>query len=268
MNRLLHRGLALSLVLGLGFSVAACGAKNKDESSKKDDDDKKDKKKDKGDDDGKKSKKSKKDKDKVDIKALLDDGGKEKEGMLKVKLPDDSKDVPVIGGDPPSKSDKADKPDDSEAAKTEDPEPSAPASGPWFEMNDLKVAQLDWTKKDYPNAEMLTAKSGKAVLVLIPFDTEEHGQEQLKGAIERMQAVDLKWSSEPKQVKLGADELSAFIGTGHAKIGDTHSPAKLLFAEIKTGKPLNLLVIGIADEDAPEADLNAGEQILTTVKLK
>ena len=38
MNRFTHRGLALCLVLGLGGSLVACGAKNKDESSKKDDD--------------------------------------------------------------------------------------------------------------------------------------------------------------------------------------------------------------------------------------
>ena len=42
---------------------------------------------------------------------------------------------------------------------------------------------------------------------------------------------------------------------------------KLLFAEIKTHQPKPLLVLGLAEEDAPPAELDLGENVVTSIKL-
>jgi hypothetical protein len=276
MNRWMHSGLIAFLIVGLGISGAACGAKKDTSKDDKSSDSKDDKKKDdkkKDDKDAKADKDKKKDK-KVDVNDLLkDDDSNESAGALKIRVPKRTdENVPSLGGDEPAPTGSKDSGgDDNKDEPAGNDTPAAPAQPKknveWFSVGDASVPNPGWTKSGKEPVFMLASPDSKAVLVFIPFKDEAQAEEIVKKSLEGMKAKDMKWSNEPKQVTIGHDHLPAYIGTGHALVGDAQEKMKLLFAEVNTGKPLNLLVVGIADEKAPESDLTDGENILTSIKL-
>jgi hypothetical protein len=277
MKRWMHGCLIGCLVLGMGVSGVACGAKSdstskddksKDKDDKKDDSDKKDKKSDKKEDkdakaDAKDKKSDKKDSDKVDIKDLLkDDSSGEKAGMLKIQLPKDDDDkVPVIGGDDSA----ANAPSDNKADNESGP-PQRASNVEWFPVGVVAVPNPGWKKTDKGNVEILAAADDKMALVFIPFATEDEAQDKTKKFFDGAQATDITWSQKPREVKIGPDHLPAYLGTGHALIGAAKTKMKLLFAEVNTNQPQNLLILGLADEDCPSAELDMGENIVTSIK--
>jgi hypothetical protein len=274
----MKRSLQLSLIaclLGLGLVGPACSSKSshssrdRDERSKDDDDSKDRKRKHEKDDDDEddrsaKNHKHHKSKDEVDIDDLLkDDSGEEKSGMLKVTLPpDDGKDVPVIGGgdEPPIEIAGNDAKDESDSAAPK-------IHVDWFTMGDTSVPNPGWARSDKGPVAILTAPDGKVAFIFVPFTTEDEANLISSKFMEGAQALDMKWTAAPKQVRIGRDHLPANVGSGHGLFGDAKTPMKLVYAEIKTSKSKNLLVIGLEELTAPAAEVDLGKNIVTSIKL-
>ena len=264
----MKRWILVCLALGIGGANLGCNAKAKDDekSSKADDDDddKKDKKKKKSsddDDDDEKSKKADKKSDKkdkeedkkeaeVDAKKLLEEDDGEASGVLDVKLPDDDKrDAPSLsGGSAPP------------AAAT----PGAQLE--WLNAGPLVVPNPGWKRIDDPPATVLLSPDKKAGIVFAPFTTPQDGTTKVDKIVAFLKMKNPKWK-KAKQVTIGPDKVPALFGSGRAVSADG-TPAKLYFSLIKTGGQQNLLAIGIADHDAPEATLKTGLDIIGNIKKK
>jgi hypothetical protein len=251
------------LFLALGMAMPACVIADKaDEkkSSKSDDDDedekdskksKKEKEKDKdsdkksSDDEGdKKSKKT----EEVDAKKLLEDADAgDGSAVLDVKLPDDDKkDAPSLGGG------------------TMAAQPAASLT--WISAGPLAVPNPGWQRIDDGPATVLLSPDKKAGIVFAYFTTPQDGTQKVNNVVKFFKLRDAKWKKS-KQVTIGPDKISAFFGSGSA-IDKDGKPTKLFFSLMKTGAPQNLLAIGLADSDTPEATLKTGYNIVGSIKRK
>lgn len=266
------RWMLLVLSLGLGTQIVACQAKAKDEKSEKadkddDDDDSSSKKKKKhkekddeeDEDSGKKGKKEKADKEEkatkvagdkpakdVDAKALLEDQGGESSDVLEVKLPDDVKDAPSLGG----------------AAV-----PVAAPSGPaltWMSAGPLAVPNPGWTRVDDGPVTVLLSPDKKAAIVFAPFTTTQDGTAKVDRLVQKLKLAHTSWK-KAKPVTLGSDKIPALLGSGRAT-GPDGKPVKLYFALVKSGAAQNLLAIGVADGDAPATTIDTGLRIVSSIK--
>jgi hypothetical protein len=252
------------LFLALGTALPACVVAEKAEekkSSKSDDDDddekdskksKKEKEKDKDDkdsdkkssDDDKKSKKT----EEVDAKKLLEDSdGSDGSAVLDVKLPDDDKkDAPSLGGGTMA---------------------AQPASSlTWISAGPLAVPNPGWKRIDDGPATVLLSPDKKAGIVFAYFTTPQDGTQKVNNVVKFFKLRDAKWKKS-KQVTIGPDKISAFFGSGSA-IDKDGKPTKLFFSLMKTGASQNLLAIGLADSDTPEATLKTGFNIVGSIKRK
>jgi hypothetical protein len=250
------------LFLALGMAMPACVIADKaDEkkSSKSNDDDedekdskksKKEKEKDKdsdkksSDDEGdKKSKKT----EEVDAKKLLEEDTGDGSAVLDVKLPDDDKkDAPSLGGG------------------TMAAQPAASLT--WISAGPLAVPNPGWKRIDDGPATVLLSPDKKAGIVFAYFTTPQDGTQKVNNVVKFFKLRDAKWKKS-KQVTIGPDKISAFFGSGSA-IDKDGKPTKLFFSLMKTGAPQNLLAIGLADSDTPEATLKTGYNIVGSIKRK
>lgn len=248
------------LFLALGTALPACVIKEKAEekkSSKDDDDDedekdskksKKEKEKDKdsdkkSSDDDKKSKKT----EEVDAKKILEEDTGDGSAVLDVKLPDDDKkDAPSLSGG------------------TMAAQPSAGLT--WISAGPLSVPNPGWQRIDDGPATVLLSPDKKAGIVFTYFTTPQDGTAKVNNVVKFFKLRDAKWK-KAKQVTIGPDKVSSFFGSGSA-IDKDGKPTKLFFSLMKTGAPQNLLAIGLADSDAPEATLKTGYNIVTSIKRK
>ncbi len=247
------------LFLALGTALPACVIKEKA-------DDKKSSKSDDDDDDEKESKKSKKEKEdkdsdkkssdddkknkkteEVDAKKILEEDAGEGSAVLDVKLPDDDKkDAPSLGGG------------------TMAAQPSSSLT--WISAGPLAVPNPGWQRIDDGPATVLLSPDKKAGIVFAYFTTPQDGGTKVDNVVKYFKLRNAKWK-KPKQVTVGPNKVPALFGSGSA-IDKDGKPTKLFFSLMKTGAPQNLLAIGLADSDTPEATLKTGYNIVGSIKRK
>lgn len=249
------------LFLALGTALPACVIKEKAEdkkSSKSDDDDddekdsKKSKKEKQSENDSDKSSSSDGDKknkktEEVDAKKILEEDGGEGSAVLDVKLPEDEKkDAPSLGGG------------------TMAAQPSSSLT--WIAAGPLAVPNPGWQRIDDGPATVLLSPDKKAGIVFAYFTTPQDGTAKVNNVVKFFKLRDAKWKKS-KQVTIGPDKVPAFFGSGSA-IDKDGKPTKLFFSLMKTGAPQNLLAIGLADSDTPEATLKTGFNIVGSIKRR
>lgn len=261
----MKRWMLTCLVLGLGVAGTGCPAKDdkadEEKSSSDEDDDKKKKDKDKDkdeDEDGDDKKKKDKDEDDDDDKKDKDDEEEEDEDedeeaaadegggsdVLDIKLPDENKQAPSLSGGTVAS-----------AAQVQ-----------WLSAGPLEVPNPGWKQINDPPATVLVAPDEKAAIVFAPFTSPQDGATKVDNVVKFLKLKQPRWN-KAKQVSIGPNKVPALFGTGGATAPDG-KPAKLFFALIRTGGPQNLLAIGLADADSPEATRRTGKNIIGSIRRK
>lgn len=184
----------------------------------------------------------------VNPKVLLEDEKGESSSIIDVRIPDDTKDAPLLGG--------------GGGAIT------APARTPvtWLSAGPLVIPNPGWTKNEDDKAMALMAPDKLAAIVFQPYTTTEDGTGKVDALVRFLKLKDAKWK-KPQSVRIGPDKLPALFGSGRATNAKGKT-AKLFYAAVKSGGQLNLLAIGLANEDTPADELELGLRIVDSIKRK
>lgn len=184
----------------------------------------------------------------VDPKILLDDDRGESSGLIDVQIPDDAKDAPMLGG--------------GGAAIT--PPSRTPIT--WLDAGPLVIPNPGWSKDEDDKAMALMAPDKHAAIVFQPYTTDEDAKGKVDKVVTVLKLRNPTWK-KPTMVRIGPDKLPAVFGIGRATNAQGKT-AKLFFAAVKSGGRVNLLAIGLANQDTPVEDLDLSLRIVDSIKRK
>lgn len=180
----------------------------------------------------------------VSAESILNDEGGEGSGVLDVHIPNDTKDAPMLGGGGA---------------------PMVPSGRPaltWIPAGPLAVPNPGWQLDDRENA--LIAPDKKAAIVFQPYTTPADSEKKVDALVKFLRLTNPIWK-KPKVVHIGPDKLTGVFGAGRATSAKGKT-AKLFYAAVQTGGPVNLLAVGLANEDTPADELETALQIVGSIK--
>jgi hypothetical protein len=123
-----------------------------------------------------------------------------------------------------------------------------------------------WTRKRDEKSGVLISPTQKVAIMFTSFTDMKEVAAKLDEIGKRSRISKVQWK-EPKQVRLGADNLEAVVRGGEVTT-ENGQRGELLFALIETGAPEKVLAVELRQSEASKEDLDVGTAVLLSVRNK
>lgn len=121
-----------------------------------------------------------------------------------------------------------------------------------------------WTRKRDDTSGYLISPDQKIAIVFTTFTDMKQVETKLDEIGKATKINKVQWK-EPKQVKLGVDNLASVVRGGDVTT-EQGLQGELIFALVETGKPDKVLAVALVQNDAKKEDQDIGKAVFLSVR--